>query len=146
MIATQATPSSAPPKAGKIHYPVVDKNAPWFQTNQIPKGPPPPSDIFVASYNGEEARVKELVEGDSALANAADGHGNTPLHYACLYGRTPVVQFLLGKGARVAVATKNGVRFCPLRTELGPPRRSSSLTRSGARDYRGCTEEVGDAL
>lgn len=40
--------------------------------------------------------------------NAANEHGNTPLHYACFWGYQPIAEELVSNGALVSLANKDG--------------------------------------
>lgn len=40
--------------------------------------------------------------------NAANEHGNTPLHYACFWGYQAIAEELVNNGALISLANKDG--------------------------------------
>ena len=55
--------------------------------------------LLRAVKDGEEEIVERLLFHDAAEASAADGYGNTALHYACFHGFVTIVQLLRNAGA-----------------------------------------------
>jgi ankyrin repeat protein len=56
--------------------------------------------------------IVQALLGSSAVVNVTGRNGNTPLHFACAWGRTEIVKALLARGA-VANMT-NEYEFTPL--------------------------------
>jgi ankyrin repeat protein len=73
--------------------------------------------IFEASAAGELERVRELVEGDRATANATSPDGFSPLGLAAFFKRREVVRYLLSRGADPAPASRQG-GFTPLHSAV----------------------------
>lgn len=57
--------------------------------------------ILEASGFGNFTAVRKLVSADPELADVKNIYGLTPLHRSALYGRTKVVEILIGKGADI---------------------------------------------
>lgn len=55
--------------------------------------------ILIAAHRGDEARVRELLQSDPSLANAADACHRRPLSAATANGHTAIVRLLLEHGA-----------------------------------------------
>ena len=69
--------------------------------------------LSVVSLTRSDIRaVKKILRLDPTKLNKADSSGNTPLHKACDYGHSDVVQLLLSRGADVH--RKNGRQETPL--------------------------------
>jgi len=64
--------------------------------------------IFEAAAAGDLARVRELVDGDAAQANAGAPDGYFPLGLAAFFRSREVVRYLLGRGADVSAASRQG--------------------------------------
>jgi len=64
-------------------------------------------EIIKAAKNGRVESIKALVAVDSALVNARDKDGSTPLHCATWKGHQDVVAFLLKAGADVNAQNQN---------------------------------------
>jgi ankyrin repeat protein len=80
--------------------------------------------VFEASATGRAERVKELVKGDAAQANAFAPDGFTPLGLAAFFGHKDVVEVLLANGARVNQAAKNAMRVMPLHSAVAARNRA----------------------
>lgn len=78
----------------------------------------PELDIFEASALGHVARVRELLQQDSALAQAWSADGFTPLHLACFFRQESLAKLLLDKGAPPDVTAKNPMRVTPLHSAV----------------------------
>ena len=64
--------------------------------------------FFDACKTGDIIRVKQL--GNSVNVNARDtGRRSTPLHFACGYGRTDVVEYLLSLGSSINARDEGGL-------------------------------------
>jgi len=70
------------------------------------------SDVHSAAASGDTARLRRLLKKKPALANAADGIGRTPLHWAAAKGHEEAAKLLLGAGAKVSA--KDAVGWTPL--------------------------------
>lgn len=57
--------------------------------------------IIKAAKNGDAQTVRDLLDADSALIDARDTDGSTPLHCASWKGHTEVVSLLIARGADV---------------------------------------------
>jgi ankyrin repeat protein len=58
-------------------------------------------EIFEAVKADDFARVKALIEKDTALVNYKDNAGNTPLHQAAISGSIEIAEFFLSRGADI---------------------------------------------
>lgn len=74
----------------------------------------PPLDIFEAATIDKEARVKDLLDGDAALAKAYSEDGFTALHFAAYYGSPAVARLLIERGADIHATTRNVLANMPL--------------------------------
>lgn len=68
--------------------------------------------LLEAVKNGNLQEVQRLVRDEILLEEVEDGNGNTPLHYAALFGRISVVEYLVEAGA--PVNSKNNRGCIPL--------------------------------
>ncbi|WP_167881681.1 ankyrin repeat domain-containing protein [Leptospira wolffii] len=66
-----------------------------------------PLNLFEAAALGKEERVRELVEKDPSLVRSYSPDGWTPLHLAAHYGRLPLIEYLLEKGADIHAKSKS---------------------------------------
>lgn len=64
-------------------------------------------DMLKAAKSGDAQKVKALLAKDSALVNALDTDGSTPLHCAAWKGHLDVVEVLLMSGADVNAHNQN---------------------------------------
>jgi ankyrin repeat protein len=73
----------------------------WFEIHQRDIFPPVsfPTGVLVASYFGQIAVVKQLIEDGADLESKDDEYGRTPLSWAAENGHEPVVKLLIEKGA-----------------------------------------------
>jgi uncharacterized protein len=78
----------------------------------------PDLDIFEASALGQAARVRELLQQDSGLAQAWSADGFTPLHLACFFRQEALAKLLLDHGAQPSVVAKNPMRVTPLHSAV----------------------------
>ena len=74
--------------------------------------------IFEAAAVGDLQRVAELVEADPDLVNAYAPDGFQPLGLAAYFGRLPVVEYLLIKGAEVNSPSQNKQKVMPLHSAV----------------------------
>jgi ankyrin repeat protein len=74
----------------------------------------PPLDVFEAAQAGAVDRLRELLEGDPALARAFSDDGFTALHFAAFYGARASAELLLDRGADTEAVTKNFLANMPL--------------------------------
>lgn len=70
--------------------------------------------LWEAAAVGRLDRVRELVNAGSISINAHSHDGWTPLHLAAHFGHSPVVAYLLSKGAAVDARSTNGLGNTPL--------------------------------
>jgi len=77
-----------------------------------------PLDIFEASAAGVRAQVEEWLKEDAALLVAFSHDGFTPLHLAAFFGRIPVVELLLSRGAPVDEVSRNNSALRPLHSAV----------------------------
>jgi ankyrin repeat protein len=67
-----------------------------------------------AATVGDEMRLREMLEGDTTLANVYSRDGWTPLHLAAHFGHINAVRWLLGAGADVLARSRNDLVNQPL--------------------------------
>lgn len=67
----------------------------------------PSREIIKAAKAGDVSKIKDLLAADSALIDARDKDGSTPLHCAIWKGQQSVVALLLEAGADVNVHNSN---------------------------------------
>lgn len=75
-------------------------------------------DVFEAAAVGALDRMKELIAAHPDLVNAYAPDGFQPLGLASFFGHTPVIEFLLDKGAEVDSPSKNRMRVRPLHSAV----------------------------
>jgi uncharacterized protein len=73
-------------------------------------------DIFEAAATGRAERVRALLKGNPALANAFAPDGFTPLGFAAFFGHREAVKVLLDGGAQVNLSSRNALKAVPLRS------------------------------
>lgn len=107
-----------------------------------PKEEQPKEEAPVVNYNelllkaailGDLENVANLVEQKKANVNFSDEEGNTPLHAATVHDRLEVMQYLIGKGAKVDVKNANG--YTPLMgvsIDSGEVKTAMTLVQNGA--------------
>jgi uncharacterized protein len=66
-----------------------------------------PLDVFEAAALGETARVRQLVDDATALANAFGADGFHPTRLACFFGHVDSAHVLLEHGAEVDALSRN---------------------------------------
>ena len=64
-------------------------------------------DVFEAAGLGDVERLRTLLDGDPALANAWSDDGFTPLHYAAFFGHPEAAKLLVDRGARLEARSTN---------------------------------------
>ena len=74
--------------------------------------------VFEAAAAGKLDRVETLLDEDPSLVNAYANDGFQPLGLACFFGHEQIVDFLLGRGAAVNSASKNGQKVMPLHSAV----------------------------
>ncbi|MGH2451746.1 MAG: ankyrin repeat domain-containing protein [Candidatus Limnocylindria bacterium] len=75
-------------------------------------------DAFEAAAYGDLARLRALVEGDPALANAVAPDGFSPLGLAAFFRHEACVAYLLERGADPSAASRNEMRVTPLHSAV----------------------------
>ena len=88
--------------------------------------------LFTAAQTGDLAGVREMVTAKPELANAKNNVGSTVLMWAALYGRAPVVAWLLDHGADVAASNGAGVTALHLAAMQGRADVVAALIKGGA--------------
>jgi uncharacterized protein len=81
----------------------------------------PELDVFEAAAVGRTQRLQELLDHDSALANAWAEDGFQPLGLASFFGRVDAVRLLLDRGAEVNSASRNELKVMPLHSAAATP-------------------------
>src|SRR5436190_10496836 len=74
----------------------------------------PELDVFEAAGVGRTERLRELLEDDPTLANAWAEDGFQPLGLASFFGHPGVARVLIERGAEVNSASRNDMRVMPL--------------------------------
>jgi len=77
-----------------------------------------PLDVFEAAAVGVRRKVEEWVKKDAGLVRAFAHDGFTPLHLAAFFGRVPVVELLLSRGAPVNEVSRNPSALRPLHSAV----------------------------
>jgi len=106
------------------------------------------ADLKWSITNGDLQRVKQIVESAGMDINSPID-GRQPLHYACDFGQTEVVAYLLSRGAKIDALDNHGIT--PLLAAIfeGHPSTIKLLLAKGARrdllspdgrPYRECAE------
>ncbi|XP_047474016.1 ankyrin repeat and BTB/POZ domain-containing protein 1-like [Penaeus chinensis] len=67
-------------------------------------------ELFLQCKKGDLEKVRFLIEQRDADVNIRDKWDSTPLYYACLCGHQPIVEYLIGVGARCEANTFDGER------------------------------------
>lgn len=75
-------------------------------------------DFFALVQSGDAARLKTLLDVDSALADRENADGMTPLGYAAHFGRAEAISALLAAGADVNAVSRSRVSYIPSNTAL----------------------------
>ena len=74
----------------------------------------PELDVFEAAAVGRTERLRELLDDDPALANAWAEDGFQPLGLASFFGRVDAARLLVEHGAEVNSASRNDFKVMPL--------------------------------
>lgn len=94
------------------------------------------TDIFTASWNGDDALVKSFLESEPRLAEASDesdyGESWTALMYACYRGHQSIVQLLLDHKASVNATNRLGFTALFYAAQRGHLAICSQLMEKGA--------------
>jgi len=78
----------------------------------------PPLDIFEAAAMGEREIAMELLRKDGSLVNSFAVDGYTALHLAAYFGRAPVVERLLDRGADPRAVARNSMQVEPVHSAV----------------------------
>jgi ankyrin repeat protein len=81
----------------------------------------PELDVFEAAAVGRTERVRELLDGDPALANAWAEDGFQPLGLASFFGHADAARLLVERGAEVNSASRNDLKVMPLHSAVATP-------------------------
>jgi uncharacterized protein len=71
-------------------------------------------DIHAAAITGDEARVRELIQGDKSAVSTFSHDGWTPLHLAVFFGHAACAKALVEAGAAVNERAKNAMENMPI--------------------------------
>src|SRR5262245_44584482 len=74
----------------------------------------PELDVFEASAVGRTDRLRELLDEESTLANAWAEDGFQPLGLASFFGHVETARLLVERGAEVSSASRNEMKVMPL--------------------------------
>lgn len=90
--------------------------------------------VFEASALGHAETLRELLDSDSAQANAVSPDGFTPLGLAAFFGQPETARMLLEHGADPNIASRNAMRVAPLHSAVAAQRLdiAEELLRHGA--------------
>lgn len=83
--------------------------------------------VFEAAAVGDLARVRALVDGDPALANAFAADGFHALGLAAFFGHPDVLRFLIEAGADVNAPSRNRMTVTALHSAIAARDRESTL-------------------
>jgi uncharacterized protein len=94
----------------------------------------PRLNIHEASAAGDLARVRELIENDSALLDSHAPDGHVPLGLAAFFSHPEIVDYLLSRGAQVNQRARNATSVMPLHAAVAGRNAGivASLLESGA--------------
>lgn len=74
----------------------------------------PELDVFEAAAVGRTDRLRELLDEDPDLANAWAGDGFQPLGLASFFGHVEAARLVVERGAEVNSASRNDMKVMPL--------------------------------
>lgn len=72
------------------------------------------TDLFEACAAGQLERVRAFVTHDPGSADSWSPDGFAPLHLACFFGHTAIVEYLVSAGADVNAVSRNVMGVTPL--------------------------------
>jgi ankyrin repeat protein len=75
-------------------------------------------ELFQAAQTGNLAKLRELLEADSSLANIENEEGLTILGYAAHFGHKEAVALLVDHGANVQAVSHSKIAYIPSNTAL----------------------------
>jgi ankyrin repeat protein len=74
----------------------------------------PRLDVFNGAAAGRLSEAMQQIDNDPALLEAHSTDGWTPLHLAAFFGHAPLVDALLGRGAKIDSRSTNAMENTPL--------------------------------
>lgn len=86
----------------------------------------------LAAIEGDRVRIRNLLKAGVDV-NVVDESGNTPLFWACIYGRLETVKLLLSKHADVNAVDSRQNTPLIMAAKFGHPRVVEALLQSGAK-------------
>lgn len=75
--------------------------------------------VHQAALDGDNAKIKELLQANPSLVNVADYDQNTPLHLAAMHGHADTAQLLLDDGANKNAQNTVGMTALHLAAKAG---------------------------
>ncbi|HEV8338215.1 MAG TPA: ankyrin repeat domain-containing protein [bacterium] len=79
----------------------------------------PVEEFAAAAALNDVGRLERILQKDGTVLSAFTRDGWTALHFACAFGRTEAVQFLLALGATVNAVSRNDDATTPLHLAVG---------------------------
>jgi ankyrin repeat protein len=75
-------------------------------------------DIHEAAKKGDVSQIRKILNENPELLDVLDSSGFTPLHWAVIYGRKDMIEYLIGKGADIKRNKKALRGWTPLQSAL----------------------------
>jgi hypothetical protein len=75
-------------------------------------------DIHDAAKKGDLEKIQEILEENPELLDTPDKSGFTPLHWAVIFGKKDMIEYLIGKGADIKGSNKALRGWTPLQAAL----------------------------
>jgi 26S proteasome non-ATPase regulatory subunit 10 len=76
------------------------------------------ADIHEAAKKGDLEKIQKTLDENPELLDALDKNGFTPLHWAVIFGKKDMIEYLIGKGADIKGLNKALRGWTPLQSAL----------------------------
>jgi ankyrin repeat protein len=95
--------------------------------------PPAPVSLHAAIARADYGTALRMIEEGADINGKDSGAGATPLHYAAMRGKMPIIELLIARGADVNAPSRTGAT--PLHTAVAYSKSEAAefLLRNGAR-------------